>query len=124
MQVAFQTPALFVLSLHEPLPRGTQLVETILQLCSEADVSQHQSRLVGEVVEQLLLGGRQRLAFALDDAQRSEQVTLEFHPYHGRRSGDVRQGTVRYFQWLDHHVRRRKGRCGSQSSRASEPDGR
>ena len=54
MQVALEAPALLVLRLDEPLARGTQFVEALLQLGGEADVAHHQSRLVREVLNQLL----------------------------------------------------------------------
>jgi len=53
VQVALQPSSFLVLRPDQPLTRGAQLVEALQQLGGEADVLEHQPRLVREVLEQL-----------------------------------------------------------------------
>ena len=76
MEIPFQAPAFQILRLHQPLPRGAQLVEPRPQVGAQPHVLEHQSRLVREIVDQLLLDRCQRLAATLAHAQRAEEFAL------------------------------------------------
>ncbi len=79
MEVPLQSPALLVLRRHQPLPRRPQLLEPLQQLSRQADVLQHQSRLVGEVVDKFVLDWRERFTGSLADAEGAEQLALVSH---------------------------------------------
>ena len=121
MEVAFQAPAFQILRLHQTLPRGAQLLKSREQVGAETDVLEHQPRLMGEIVHQLLLDRCQCLASALGDAQRTEQLTLMAHLHCPGCVAQRRQTAVRH---RDHLMRRHGvgiGRCGAQFDRPSQP---
>ena len=74
VDVALQPATAFVLRRDQALLRGLQLVEPHLELLVQADVAEHQPRLTGEVGDQLLVGGRHRVARRLADRERAQQL--------------------------------------------------
>ena len=61
VQVTFDLPPLGVLCFYQPTAGGSQLVDRRLQLGGELDVAQEEADLGGQVPQQLVLGGGQRL---------------------------------------------------------------
>ena len=59
MQVALEAAALLVLRGDEALPGSAELVEPRLQVCRQADISEHEPGLPGKVHEQVLFDRRQ-----------------------------------------------------------------
>ena len=74
VQVALDLLPLGVLGLHQPPPRRPQIIDAGLQLGGQGDVAQHQPGLGGQVGQQLVFGGRHRLARRLLHGDRAEQL--------------------------------------------------
>ena len=67
VDVALEAAALGVVCRHDPSPGGAQLVgpqrellHALLQVAREPDVADDDARLRGEVLQELVLGGRER----------------------------------------------------------------
>ena len=84
-------------------------VEPRLQIRGQPDVLEHQSGLVRQIVDELLLDRCQRLAAALADAQRAEQLALDGAP--PPRSSHRRAQAMSRWSWAPPRaIRVRPGR--------------
>ena len=73
VQVPLDLPPFGVLRLDQPAARGPQFVDGGPQVGGELGVAQHEARLGGQVLQQLVLGAGQRLGPGLAQGQRAEQ---------------------------------------------------
>ena len=76
VEVAFQLPSLLVLGVDQPLARCAELLDVVHQLLGERHVAHHQTRLSGQVADQLLLGRRDRVPGSFHDRQGAQELAL------------------------------------------------
>src|SRR5579862_2419042 len=94
MQVSFESSALLVLRCDETLARCAQVVEPCLQIGGQADIPEHQPGLTGQVHEEFLLDGCERLATVFGHAERTEKSPLMAHLDDPARARDGGQRSV------------------------------
>ncbi|HEY7926837.1 MAG TPA: hypothetical protein VIG86_05370 [Candidatus Dormibacteraeota bacterium] len=122
VQVALDPAPFTILRRDQPLPRRTEVLEPRRQVRAEPHVLEHQPGLVGKVVEQLLLDGRERLANTLADAQRPQQLVLLANldnPVGVGRRGDR---PVAQRHRPDCRNAQRPRCCGTEGAAGAQPD--
>ena len=99
VDVALQLPALLILGGNDPLTRSSNLLD-------QPNVAQDQTRLGGDVGEELVLGRGHRITGCLLYREGAQQLFLVLHGDNARRAGNVDRPGVHQ---RDAFVRHRRG---------------